>query len=47
MRLLESGTVGRRELGAAVKVAFRQSDTMLFDAASERLIEGARVRLPA
>jgi len=46
MRLLESGTVGRRALGAAVKVAFRESDTMLFEAASERLIDGARVRLP-
>ncbi len=44
VRVLEGGAAGRRAHGAAVRLAFESSDTLLFDTESERLIEGARVQ---
>ena len=46
VRVLEGGTAERRTHGAAVRLAFESSDTLLFDTESERLIDDARVQAP-
>ena len=47
VRVLEHGSSAAHAAGEAVKIGFSPDDSLVFDAASERLIAGARVRPPA
>ncbi len=47
VRVLEAGTTARRSHDQTVTLAFETAATLLFDAASQRLIANARVGLPA
>ncbi len=46
LRVLDSAKTSRHSVGDEVRVAFQEDDTLLFDSASERLLENVRVRAP-
>ena len=47
MRVLEHGSSAAHAAGEAVSIGFAPGDSLVFDAATERLMPGVRVRPPA
>ena len=46
LRVLEHGSVAAHAVGEPVRIGFSPDDSLVFDAASQRLITGARAHPP-